>query len=237
MILAINQPYFLPYLGYFSLIKHSDQFILFDTPQFIRHGWIERNRIQKQNEGTLYFRVPLVKHKRDTAIKDVKIRSNENWRFKILAQLVTYKKKAPFYSEVIELLSQIFRIETESIVDLNRHSLQIICNYLGIKTPILVWSEMEVEIKEVQSPDEWALNICQALDADTYINPRDGISFFDTKKYQVGGVEIKFLNFVPTEYKQLNDEFIPFLSVIDALMFNDKEQINKMLDNISYVES
>lgn len=99
MKLGIMQPYFFPYLGYFSLIKHTDRFILFDTVQFIRHGWIERNRILKPNEGWQYIQVPLIKDKgRDTVIKDVKIRNTENWQQKIIAQLQHYKKKRTLLS-------------------------------------------------------------------------------------------------------------------------------------------
>ena len=98
MKLAIMQPYFMPYIGYISLIKNTDQFILFDTVQFIRHGWIERNRILKPNEGWQYIQVPLIKDNgRDTVIKNVRINNAENWKSKIIAQLQHYKKKAPNY--------------------------------------------------------------------------------------------------------------------------------------------
>ena len=94
MKIAIMQPYFMPYIGYFSLIKHSDQFILFDTPQFIRHGWIERNRILKPNGEPLYIKVPLKKSPRETKINKLVINNSENWQNKIIAQLVPYKKKS-----------------------------------------------------------------------------------------------------------------------------------------------
>src|SRR5690606_18119579 len=122
MRLAIMQPYFLPYIGYFSLIKHTDQFILFDTPQFIRHGWIERNRVLKANGEPLYIKVPLNKHSRETNINDIKIDNSQNWKEKILAQLVTYRKRAPNYWKVVALLREIFALETDSIVNLNRYS-------------------------------------------------------------------------------------------------------------------
>ena len=97
MRLGIMQPYFMPYLGYFSLIKNTDEFILFDTVQFIRHGWIERNRILKPSGGWQYFQVPIIKENgRETVIKNVRINNSENWKSKILAQLQHYKKKAPY---------------------------------------------------------------------------------------------------------------------------------------------
>ncbi len=105
MKVGIMQPYFFSYLGYFSLIKHSDRFILLDTVQFIRHGWIERNRVLKQNEGWFYIQVPLFKSERGTLIKDIRINNNINWKNKILSQLQIYKKIAPNYFQVIKLLN------------------------------------------------------------------------------------------------------------------------------------
>lgn len=231
MTLAIMQPYFFPYLGYFALIKHSDQFILFDTPQFIRHGWIERNQVLKPDGETLYIKVPLKKHPRSTIIKNILINNSEDWGSKIIAQLTPYKKKAPYFKEVISLLDDIFKIKTDSMVELNYESLRIVCSYLNIKTPISVWSEMDVEIDEVNSPDEWALNICKALKADSYFNPTGGMSFFDTKKYLDSGIKIYFLNHKPTEYTQISSDFVPFLSIIDVMMFNSPEKINEYLNN------
>ena len=101
------QPYFMPYIGYYSLIKHTDEFILFDPVQFIRHGWIERNRILKQGGGWQYIQVPLIKDNgRDTLIKDVRINNSEPWKQKMLAQLQHYKKKAPYYFKVIKMLNE-----------------------------------------------------------------------------------------------------------------------------------
>jgi hypothetical protein len=232
MTLGIMQPYFMPYLGYFALIKHVDQFILFDTPQFIRHGWIERNKVLKPNGEPLYIKVPLQKHSRDTSINEVVIKNEENWKRKIMAQLVPYKKKAPHYSEVTALLNDIFDIETNSIVTLNFIALQKICTYLDIQTPIKIWSEMDVEIESVNAPDEWALNICKAMGADSYYNPPGGKEFFDANKYIAAGVDLNFLEIKQTPYKQLNNEFVPYLSIIDVLMFNDKESVTQMLEQI-----
>lgn len=235
MKIAIMQPYFMPYIGYFSLIKHSDQFILFDTPQFIRHGWIERNRILKPNGEPLYIKVPLKKSPRETEINKLVINNSENWQNKIIAQLVPYKKKAPNYWKVIALLNEIFEFETESIVELNYHSLLKICEYLSIPTPINIWSKMNVKIEEVNAPDEWGLNICKALKADVYYNPIGGTSFFDRTKYKSAGIELRFMETEPIIYKQLSNEFMPFLSIIDVIMFCDTEEINSMIDSYKLI--
>ena len=141
MKLAIMQPYFLPYLGYFSLIKHTEEFILLDSVQFIRHGWIERNRILKPSEGCQYINVPLQKHSRETLIKDIIINNSTEWKRKILSQLEHYKT-ASYYKTVLSLLSDIFEDEYTSIVDLNFRSLKTVCDYLGIKASIKVFSNM-----------------------------------------------------------------------------------------------
>ncbi|MGY0392964.1 WbqC family protein [Bizionia sp. KMM 8389] len=235
MKVAIMQPYFMPYLGYLALIDHVDKFILFDTSQFIRHGWIERNKLLKLDGDTMYFKVPLVKHKRDTIIKDVCINNTLNWQQKIISQLDHYKKKAPYYKNVLAMLHQIFDEEYTSIVHLNKKALQVLCNYIGITTPISVWSEMKVEIEEVKAPDEWALQICKALKYDAYVNLPGGRSFFDAQKYEKEGISLSFLEIEPTEYKQFSNVFMPFLSIIDVLMFNGKEEVKEMLNQYKLI--
>jgi hypothetical protein len=229
--IAIMQPYFFPYMGYFSLIKHSDRFILLDAVQFMRHGWIERNRILKPGEGWQYIQVPLVKHTRETPIKDVKIRVNECWEERIVRQLEHYKRKAPNYKQVIDFLQNAFSYTTDSIADLDAHLLRATCQYIGIPLKGEVFSEMHLAIDPVNASDEWALNICKTLSADGYINPPGGIKFFDRNKYMQAGITLHFLRINLRPYNQGRECFCEGLSILDVMMFNDVEQINKMLDD------
>lgn len=233
---AIMQPYFLPYLGYISLIKHSDEFILFDTVQFIRHGWIERNRVLKQNEGWLYIQVPLEKFPRETLIKDVNINNETDWKKKILSQLVIYKKVAPNYYKVNNLLNEVFEKNYDSIVQLNKDLLEKICAYLGFPRTLPVFSEMKLTIEEVHAPDEWALNICKKLGTDvTYINPQGGMDFFDRQKYTNNNIQIYFQKMQLDPYNQMRNSFEAGLSIIDVMMFNNIEEVNLMLDKFELV--
>lgn len=234
MTAGIMQPYFFPYPGYFSLIKESDVFILFDTPQYIRHGWINRNQILNNQGKPLYINVPLMKMKRETPIKEAVIRTNENWQQKIFDQLNIYKNKAPFYSRVIEILEKVFSKKTNSIVTVNYNALNEVCSYLNIKTPIKIYSEMGLHIQEVNAPDEWALNICETIGATRYINPIGGLDFFDRKKYFNKNIDIKFLKYLPVAYSQLGNEFTPNLSILDVLMFNSPDETNDLLKNFEY---
>lgn len=232
MIVGIMQPYFLPYIGYFSLIKHTDRFILLDDVQFIRHGWIERNRILKTSGGWQYIKVPLEKHSRETKIKDIAINNEQAWKKKIIAQLQHYKKLAPHFSRVIALLNDAFLQEYAGIVDLNRATLKAVSEYLEIRTSIEIYSEMELVIEHVNAPDEWALNICKALGGVTeYWNPPGGMSLFDRSKYERNNIEIRFQSVRLKEYDQRRANFEAGLSMIDVMMFNSVEQINKMLDD------
>ncbi|MBE6067116.1 MAG: glycine transferase [Clostridium lundense] len=232
MKLGIMQPYFLPYLGYFSLIKQTDKFILFDTVQFIKHGWIERNRILKPQSGWQYIAVPLVKHDRDTKIRDVKIKNSSDWKNKIFAQLEHYKKRAPFYNDTINTLRNALDIETDSIVELNEHILKVICSYIDIEFNVEIFSQMNLEIQEVNAPDEWALNICKAIDnVDEYWNPEGGLEFFNPEKYEKEQINIKFLKMNLQRYPQRRLEFEAGLSIIDVMMFNEPSKINAMLDD------
>lgn len=229
MKLAIMQPYFFPYIGYFSLIMQSDEFIVFDTPQFMRKGWIERNRIGKLTGGSVYIKVPLNKADLSTKIKDMSIDNTSDWRGKILSQLEIYKKRAPFYDDVLALIKEVLNTETSSIVHLNKTALEKVCNYLSIDRKFKVFSEMNLEIESPQAPDEWALNICKALDVKSYVNAAGGESFFDQKKYTNNNIQLCFINQPIEKYKQFGHEFEPGLSIIDVMMFNSPEEIIQML--------
>lgn len=238
MISGIMQPYFFPYLGYFSLIKHCDVFILLDEVQFIRHGWIERNRIRKSPEGWVYFRVPVLKlNGSKSLIREVTIDNTQNWQKRILSQVTVYKRVGEYYQEVMRLLEHIFDLPFESVVDLNYNALKVICRYLQINTPINVFSHMDLAISPPREPDEWALNICRDLSpkVDEYWNPPGGISFFHPKKYIDNNIRLAFFEYLPKEYPQKNHRFEPLLSVIDALMFLNPSEISYHLDSFRLI--
>jgi hypothetical protein len=232
MKLAIMQPYFFPYLGYFSLIKHTDKFISFDPVQYIRKGWINRNRILKPNEGWQYIIAPVQSNKQNDLIKDTKVVEGDEWKIKVIKQLDHYKKRAPYYTEVISLLEDCFQNNDESIARLNTYYLDKVCQYLQIPFKAEIYSEMGIDVSaNVNAPDEWALRISEALGAKEYVNPPGGKEFFDKAKYDQSNIELRFLEINLENYSQKRPSFEPGLSIIDVMMFNSIEQINKMLDN------
>ncbi len=228
---AVMQPYFFPYLGYFSLIKHTDRFIFLDTVQFIKHGWIERNRILKPDGGWQYFNVPLVGHSSFAKIKDVRVDNSVNWRRRILSQVGHYKRKAPYYRDTMEVLDHALSIDTDSIVKLDEHALKSVCRYLDIPANFNILTEMELKYDVAQAADEWSLNICRAMGIEEYWNPEGGIKFFDCGKYDAAGIIINFLKINLKPYYQAGCDFEPGLSILDAMMFNSPESIKVLLND------
>ena len=236
MRLGIMQPYFFPYIGYFSLIKHVDKFIILDDVQFIRHGWIERNRILKPQEGWQYISVPLKKHSQKTLIRDIKINNTIEWKKKMVAQLSHYKK-APYYKQVYQLLLEVFETDYESITNLDIACLRKIEKYLDIGTPIELFSDMNLTIEPVLEADEWALHICKAInEANEYWNPPGGQSFFDKEKYKRNGIRLCFQEVEIMPYFQNRKSFEGGLSILDVMMFNSPDKINQMLDGYKLYE-
>ena len=231
MKIGIMQPYFFPYLGYFSLIKYTDKWVVFDKIQYIRHGWGNRNRVLKPTEGWQYIIVPLQKHSRNTLIKDIVIKENTDWKARITKQLEHYKKKAPNYRQVVEVLKSCFTLKTNSLTYLNTHLLKKTCEYIGIHFNYEIFSEMNLAIGNVNDPGEWALRISEAVGAEEYINPPGGEKIFDRRKFEEVNIKLKFLKVNLTEYNQRRSTFEPGLSIVDVMMFNSQEEIKNMLDN------
>lgn len=234
MRLGIMQPYFLPWIGYFSLIESTDQFVIFDPVQYIRHGWINRNRILKPGLAEpQYIQIPLAKHARQTVIRDVTLSPNHDWKSRIFSQITHYKNRAPFYDQTRKILQNCFDVETASIVELNVHCLQTICSALEIPFHPTLHGDIDTEIEPANHASEWALHIADALGASSYINPNGGREFLFPEPFASRGIELKFLTNDLQPYPQRNAQFVPGLSIVDVLMFNDLDQTRKQITQYS----
>lgn len=225
---AIMQPYFFPYIGYYSLIANSDRFIYFDTPQYIRKGWINRNRIINDKGEASYITVPVKKCEQKTAIKDVEINYSMSWEEKIIGQLTVYKKRAPYYNDVVEMIKELFSKKYRTISDLSINSIRSSCERIGFDIKDDIYSQMKLGIDEVENPDEWALYISKAIGAETYINPPGGLTFFDREKYEREGIKLQFLQATLVPYVQKIGYFSSGLSILDVMMFCKGKEIQEM---------
>lgn len=223
---GIMQPYFFPYVGYFSLIEYTDSFIFFDTPQYISHGWVNRNRILGSNKNLVYVNVPIKKTSQSTPINEIMIASDIDWKNKIYGQISAYKKRAPFYKDVEEFLHNILdTYQGTSLSELNIQSTISVCEKIGLKREFTTYSKMNLSIDPVLAPDEWALNITKALGGDIYVNPPGGKKFFDKSKYDAHNIKLEFLTSHLRNYVQRIGYFEPGLSIIDVMMFCDSKEI------------
>lgn len=230
MILGIMQPYFFPYLGYFDLINYADRWIVFDAVQYIRHGWINRNRILHPKEGWQYITVPLRKHSREALIKDVEINDDIAWREKIVGQLQHYKKRAPHFRETLALVEDCLGLREPSIARLNAAILAKVCTHLGIDFDCAIFSEMDLALGPIEGPGDWALEIASTMGAEEYVNPPGGEGIFDGTRFAERGIELTIRHMPPMEYSCRGYGFEPGLSIIDVLMWNPPEIVRAFLD-------
>jgi hypothetical protein len=224
------QPYFLPNLGYFDLIRNSDHWIVFDTPQYIRHGWVNRNRILHPETGWQYIVAPVCKHARDTPIHGIRTVEGTDWRRRILRQLTHYRRSAPHYAEALKLVTEVLSPATDSLARLNVHGLEAACRRLDIDFRFSILSEMGLELDPVRGPGEWALRICQALGATEYVNPPGGEPLFDRGAFEAAGVRLHIRRMPTLDYDCPGYRFEPGLSIVDAMMWNRSETIRGHLE-------
>ena len=230
LILGIMQPYFFPYLGYFDLINCCDKWIVFDIAQYIRHGWINRNRILHPMDGWQYIIIPIKKAKREELISNVIISDHTNWKKKILGQLQHYKKYARYFYETIRLVEECLGIEEKNISMFNTTILDKICEYLEIPFQYEFYSEMNLKIGPIENPGDWALRISEALGASEYVNPPGGREIFTIKKFEKRGIKLTIRDIELLQYGCGKYQFEPCLSIVDVLMWNTPEQVKLYLD-------
>ena len=229
MNVALMQPYFFPYLGYFQLIHAVDEFVVFDQAQYIRRGWMNRNRLLNAHKEAVYIHVPVHKAPRETKIKDIVINQTSNWQDTIFQQL-SYYRKAPNYAFVLDFVQDCLASDTVSLSELNTRILKKVCALLEIDTKITVLSERFPLLNEMSAADDWGIAVSNALNGTTYINAIGGMDFYDQQKYHAAGLGIQFIKTELKPYQQFHNDFVPGLSILDVLMFNDPEQVKQMLE-------
>lgn len=230
MKLGIMQPYFFPYLGYFDLINYTDRWIVFDTAQYIRHGWVNRNRVLRPTTGWTYIVVPVKKHGRETAISDVEIANNQDWKTSLLGKVMHYKNKAPYVDETMSLIKDCLMPLEDSLACLNVYVMDMVCKRLGINFDYTFFSEMNLDIGPVEGPGDWALRISEALGATEYANPPGGVDLFNEQAFVNRGIKLTIRNLPTYQYTCGNYDFVPNLSIIDVLMWNEPQKIKAYLD-------
>lgn len=228
MKLGIMQPYFLPYIGYFQLINAVDVFVVYDNIKYTKKGWINRNRILV-NEKEIYITLPL---KRDSDFLNVDQRYLVNTfpvqKRKLLRQVEENYHKAPYFADVIELFKSIMDYDNPNLFRFIFNSLKLVCRYLGIHKEFIVSSTLPID--HTLKGEDKVLAICKEMKADAYVNPAGGKKLYSRKRFKENNINLYFLSVNSISYPQLNQVFVPNMSILDVLMFNDTEKIARFLE-------
>ena len=219
MKLAIMQPYFLPYIGYFQLIAAVDVFVLYDNIKYTKKGWINRNRILR-NGTDVVFSLPLKKDSDECHVVQRELAGSFD-RQKLLNQIKGAYEKAPFFDSVFPLFERVVNFQSVNLFDYIYYSVCELCKFVDLSTKILISSTVDVD-HDLKSQDK-VLAICNALNADMYINAIGGVELYQKDVFSKRGIELKFIKSLPFEYSQFGNDFVPWLSMVDVLMFNSKE--------------
>lgn len=221
------QPYLFPYLGYFQLLAAVDEFVVYDNIQYTKKGWINRNRFL-QNGKDVMFSVPLAKDSDYLDVRDRRI-ADAYEPASLLGRFAGAYAKAPHYAEVRPLLEDVFAQDERNLFAFLHHGLVRTAAHLGVTTTIRVSSTVAVD--HGLSGQDKVLALCSALGATTYVNAIGGVELYSRSDFAARGVELRFLQPLPVEYEQLGQPFVPWLSIIDVLMFNPLDTVRGWLQS------
>jgi hypothetical protein len=224
---GIMQPYLFPYLGYFQLIRECDVFVWLDDVQYIKRGWINKNRILLGgNAHEFVFSV------RKGAQK---LSINERWYSesfpdeagKLLKTLHMAYHKAPLYEPGRELITRLLSTDERNVSEFNCGTLEALCAHLGI-TPEFTRSSRISGVSGLRG-EERIMGIVKALDGDRYVNAIGGTSLYSYDQFARAGLTLKFLKSGDGRYAQFGAAFVPHLSIVDVLMFTDSASLSRLL--------
>lgn len=219
------QPYFLPYIGYFQLIAAVDRFIIYDNIKYTKKGWINRNRMLL-NGSDVTFSVPLKKGSDSSNVVQRQLAADFS-RAKLLNQFKAAYYRAPYFSQIYPLLEQIVRYEDSNLFRYIHYSVLKICDYLDITTEITVSSDVAID-HELRGQAK-VLALCKACQADIYINSIGGTEIYAKDDFLAAGIDLRFIKPRPFEYEQFGAPFVPWLSILDVMMFNAPQQMDHIL--------
>ena len=223
------QPYIFPYIGYYQLMNAVDEFVVYDNIEFTKKGWINRNRVLVNGKDE-YITLTLKKDSDHLHIKDRFLADTwETDRKKIINRITESYRKAPHFAAAFEVIQRCILYQDKNLFNFLLHSFHQVNEYLDINTKLVTSSS--IEINHSLKSEEKVIAICKAQDATTYINPIGGVGLYNKNNFSNDGIELQFLQAKNVTYTQYKNEFVPWLSIIDVMMFNSKEGIQNILNN------
>lgn len=224
--LAIMQPYFLPYIGYFQLLAAVDKFVVLDDVNFINRGWINRNRLLLNGVAHL-FTIPLRGASQNKLICEIELVNERDWRKKTMRTIKQAYSKAPFYHQVSPLFENLIFYPSSRLDAFLLNSICEIARYLSLNVDIV--SSSRCYQNSSLKGQKRILDICQREQASIYINPIGGLELYDRAIFSQEGVSVNFLCPRSVIYSQGRKEYVPGLSILDVLMFNSPTTVRQLL--------
>ncbi len=222
---AIMQPYFFPYIGYFQLIACVDQFVIYDNIKYTKKGWINRNRMLGA-KGPVTFSLPLKQASDHLNIVERTVAADFDAN-KFLRRLRAAYAGAPYYAETIKLIERIVRYDDRNLFNFIANSLSETSSFLGLTTPFITSSTIK-HCSSLKGQDR-VVAICNALDADIYINPQNGVALYDEEAFAKRSIDLQFIFPEASAYEQGRRPFVENLSIIDVMMFNSVKHIREIM--------
>ncbi len=233
MKLGIMQPYFFPYIGYWQLMNHVDQYVIYDDVNFIKGGWINRNRIL--NHGKVqFFNLTMKGASPNKLINQIEIETDERVTRKNLRMIENCYGKAPYYKQTFELICDIMLYKDSNLAGFLANSIMRMAEYLGMNTKFVISSDLEKN-NELRGQEK-VIHICRLLGADEYYNASGGQKLYDYDSFEKQGIRLKFIDTGGVFYQQFEEGFMPNLSIIDVLMFNSLEDTKAYLNKFRIIQ-
>ncbi|MCQ2507642.1 MAG: WbqC family protein [Dorea sp.] len=227
MILGMMQPYFFPYLGYWQLMNMADEYIIYDDVNFIKNGWIHRNRI-KINGEPAFFNLGLKKASQNKRINEIELNMDDAKREALINKLQCNYAKAPYFKEVMVLFKEIIYCPETNLAAFLANLTRKVAAYMGIQTPI--YSITELGLDHNLTAEDRIYEICHQRGCDTYINAIGGTELYDKEEFKKEGITLGFLRMdSDITYPQGKGQFLPGLSILDVLMYNSPEEVQELL--------
>lgn len=221
---AVMQPYLFPYIGYYQLVSAADVFIIYDDVTFIKQSYINRNSILVCQQAKR-FSLPVLGASSNSLIKNLNYASAD----KLLKTIQQSYSKAPYYQDVMSLISVILKNENRNVARLNELSVRKVFEYLGLNKNIFFASELEYD--RCLNRSQRLIALTKMHGCSHYVNSPGGEMLYDKEYFKSNGIKLSFIEAKISPYKQKTSEFVPYLSIIDILFNCSKSEIIKMLSN------
>ncbi len=227
MKLGIMQPYFFPYIGYWQLMNVVDKYVIYDDVNFIKGGWINRNKILMNKKEKL-INLQMHNASPNKLINEVEVLGDPVYNKKLLKTLEGCYKNATYYADAFPVIENVITQDEKNLANYLEFAIRKVCEYLSIDTELIVSSTINKN-NDLRGQDK-VIEICKLLGADEYFNAIGGQGLYSDEDFAAQGIQLKFLKTDTIMYQQFMNEFVPNLSIIDVMMFNSKEQVKKLLE-------